>query len=182
MILDLLAKRHDEWVAMAKTLNAPAPEDLVQDMYLRIHRYVKDPERIMYGEQVNTFFVFVTLRNLNNTQIKNNKYTPLEFDLQAPQDDMQLEEAFNDLFEKLWTEVASWHWYDRKLFEYYHNNPKATIQKIADQSNISARSIWNTLNNGKQKIKEVCKDEYEAYAKVKGTRRHSRKGNEGNRD
>ena len=39
--------------------------ELVQEMYLRLHKYVDDPERIMYNDdEVNTFYVYVTLRNI----------------------------------------------------------------------------------------------------------------------
>lgn len=40
-------------------------EDLVQEMYLRMYKYVENPEKIMYNDkEVNTYFVFVVLRNL----------------------------------------------------------------------------------------------------------------------
>ena len=47
-ILDILAKRHDEWVKMAKSfkLNNNDAKELVQEMYLRMYNYTKDVNRI----------------------------------------------------------------------------------------------------------------------------------------
>ena len=40
-------------------------QDLVQEFYLRMHKYIKDPAKIMYNDdEVNRFFVYVTLKNM----------------------------------------------------------------------------------------------------------------------
>ena len=39
-------------------------EDIVQEMYIRLNKYVEDPERIMYKDEPNKLFVWVTLRNM----------------------------------------------------------------------------------------------------------------------
>ena len=67
MILELLSQRHEEWLKMARSFGTDTheAEDLVQEMYLRMYKYIDNPERIMYNEtEVNTYFVFVVLRNL----------------------------------------------------------------------------------------------------------------------
>ena len=50
------------------------PNELVQQMYVRINDYVDDPKKILYNEtEVNTYYVYVTLKKsfsivLNNTK------------------------------------------------------------------------------------------------------------------
>ena len=40
-------------------------EDFVQEMYLRLNKYVKNPDKIMYNEtEVNKFYVYITIKNL----------------------------------------------------------------------------------------------------------------------
>ena len=141
-------------------------QDLVQDMYLRMYKYVDNPERIMYNEdEVNTYFVFVVLRNLYITSQKANKYdltdmAELDGEIEDPNYDM--EQAHDNLLTELWEEVESWHWYDTKLFKLYHNTDM-TIKRISEETKISERSIWNTLDNGRKRIQANRKEAYEAW-------------------
>ena len=73
-ILDILAKRHNEWLNMAKSfkLNDSDANELVQEMYLRMYDYTKDIKRIMYNEtEINTFYIYITLRNLYYSKFTN---------------------------------------------------------------------------------------------------------------
>ena len=139
-------------------------QDLVQDMYLRMYKYVDNPERIMYNEdEVNTYFVFVVLRNLFITSQKSMSFDQLEdIDGELQEANYDMEEAHNNLLDEMWDEVESWHWYDTKLFKLYHNTDM-TIKKISEETKISERSIWNTLDNGRKRIQENCKETYQAW-------------------
>jgi DNA-directed RNA polymerase specialized sigma24 family protein len=172
VILELLAKRHDEWIRMAMSfgLDRDTAKDLVQDMYLRMYKYVDNPERIMYNEnEVNTYFVFVVLRNLHLTNQKGIKYEPIggaDIDGSYELPNYDMEEAHNNLIDELWEEVEGWHWYDTKLFKLYHNTDM-TIKKISEETKISERSIWNTLDNGRKRIQTNRKEAYEAWKTTK---------------
>ena len=72
------------------------------------------------------------------------------------------ENAYNRLLDELWEEVESWHWYDTKLFKLYHNTDM-TIKKISEETKISERSIWNTLDNGRKRIQANRKEAYQAW-------------------
>ena len=166
MILEILSKRHDEWIRMAMSFgaNRDSAQDLVQDMYLRMYKYVENPERIMYNEdEVNTYFVFVVLRNLFISSQKSMSFDELEdIDGEIEEPNYDYENAYNRLLDELWEEVESWHWYDTKLFKLYHNTDM-TIKKISEETKISERSIWNTLDNGRKRIQTNCKEAYEAW-------------------
>ena len=166
MILEILSKRHDEWIRMAMSFGSDrdTAQDLVQDMYLRMYKYVENPERIMYNEdEVNTYFVFVVLRNLFISSQKSMSFDQLEdIDGEIEEPNYESENAYNRLLDELWEEVESWHWYDTKLFKLYHNTDM-TIKRISEETKISERSIWNTLDNGRKRIQANRKEAYEAW-------------------
>lgn len=160
---------------MAKSFGASQElaEDLVQEMYVRLHRYIDDPQKIMYNEkEVNTFFVYVTLRNMYNSLMK--AMNRFEFvDVSTLEDQLIFEEANEDaevamidLYENIWENVEDWHWYDQKIFALYHNTDMS-IRTLANKTKISARSIFNTLKNGRERIQEDCRDAYEAWKEAK---------------
>lgn len=165
MILEVLSKKHDEWIRMAMSFGASTDQaqDLVQDMYLRLYKYVENPERIMYNEtEVNTYFVFVVLRNLYISSKKEIVFVELKEEMCEVEPNAEMEMAHLALLEMIWNEVEDWHWYDKKLFKVYHTT-EMTIKKISEETKISERSIWNTLDNGRKRIQDTCKEAYEAY-------------------
>jgi DNA-directed RNA polymerase specialized sigma24 family protein len=118
----------------------------------------------MYNEdEVNTYFVFVVLRNLYISSQKAMTFSELE-ELEGEMDEpnYEMEMAHNNLIDELWEEVDSWHWYDTKLFKLYHNT-NMTIKKISEETKISERSIWNTLDNGRKRIQANRKEAYQAW-------------------
>jgi len=176
VILELLSKRHDEWLKMARSFGTETheAEDLVQEMYLRMYKYVENPEKIMYNDkEVNTYFVFVVLRNLFFSSKKSlSSLMSLhieelnDLDGEIENVNYEYEQAHKNLINDLWDEVETWHWYDTKLFKLYHNTDM-TIKKISQETKISERSIWNTLDNGRKKIKQKQEKSYKIYKKAK---------------
>jgi len=172
MILELLAPRHKEWIAMSIKLGAENPEDAVQDMYLKMHKFVKDPERIMYGDKVNTFFIWRTLRSIIVSDFrKKSREQPepeaKEIIEQAQEVNYDEQASFTALTDKIWSSTEDWHWYDKKLFKLYHTTDN-TIRSIGEKTNISDRSIWNTLDNCRQRLREDCKKEYDDWKRTRG--------------
>ena len=166
-LLELLATKHKDWVKMVKSFGCPEAiaEDFVQEMYLRLDRYSIDPEKIMYKDEVNTFFVYVTLRNLWVDYTKAKKR--IEFFNQAPKDTYgeyypSQEEEMQELVEDIWQEVKSWHWYDEKLFTIYIQS-EMSMRDLSKETKISLRSIFNTIKNGKERIQSNCKESYDSY-------------------
>ena len=144
-------------------------QDIVQEMYVRLYKYVEDAEKIMYNEkEVNTFFVYVTLRNMYTSLMK--AKARFEFvDVSTLEDELVFEEAnveaeieLQSLYEEIWQTADDWHWYDKKIFHLYHNTDMS-IRTLADETKISARSIFNTLKNARERIQEECNDSYQAW-------------------
>ena len=130
-MLELLAKSHNLWMNMVLGFGADydLAQDIVQSFYLRMHKYVKDEERIMYNdEEVNRFFCYVTLKNMYKTYMNaSNKFHFFEIreddaideELRDFAFDEAMETAFERLIDKISDEMHSWHKYDRILSEKY---------------------------------------------------------------
>ena len=102
-ILNLLAKKHDEWIRIAKSLGAGEfSEDIVQEMYIRMSKYVKNTERIMYGNDVNQGYVYMIIKNLtydlNKAQVKSSEMIVKGITLEAL--NVQ-EDEFDDTIDQL---------------------------------------------------------------------------------
>jgi predicted DNA-binding protein YlxM (UPF0122 family) len=72
------------------------------------------------------------------------------------------EEAMQVLVHSIWTEVKTWNWYDEKLMTIYIKQ-EMSMRELSDETKISLSSIFNTLKNGKQRIKTNCKEAYDTW-------------------
>ena len=167
-VLDLLATKHKEWVKMAHSFGAgDYAEDIVQEMYLRLNRYVEEPDRIMYKGEPNKLFVWVTLRNMvRNFQNKKDLLVfsgdMVEYDKEENAFDYGEAEAFERLIEKIWESTTELHWYDKKMFEIYHTT-EMSMRDIEKETKISLYSIFDTLKKTKSYVREKIQEDYEDY-------------------
>lgn len=175
-VIDILAEKHNDWVNMAKSFGV-SPEDaneLVQQMYIRITDYVSNPKKILYNEtEVNTYYVYVTLRNLYLSKHHLNKKNTVYIDDQKDIEKMLLPESleqqkkkFDEIFDRIDKITQDWYWYDKKIFNIHFFN-QMSMRKISRETKISLSSIFNTLSNGKKKIREGAIEEYRKYLKSK---------------
>jgi len=167
-VLDLLATKHKEWVKMAHSFGAgDYAEDVVQEMYIRLNRYIEDPERIMYKNQPNKLFVWVTLRNMVRQDQKKKDYLiytgeMVEYDIAEEDYDLDQAEGFERLIDKIWEVMEDQHWYDQKMFEIYHTTDMS-MRDIEKETGISLFSIFDTLKKGKEYVQEKIGEDYEDF-------------------
>lgn len=175
-VIDVLADKHEDWLNMAKSFGICDDDanELVQQMYIRITDYVSDVEKILYNEtEVNTYYVYVTLRNL---YLRNHhKGNPKEVYLEEQENIEQItptenikeqKEKFDEIFDKIEDITENWYWYDKKIFNIHFYN-EMSMRKISRETKISLSSIFNTLSNGKEKIRKGAIEEYRKYIKSK---------------
>jgi DNA-directed RNA polymerase specialized sigma24 family protein len=189
-VIDLLAQKNDDWIRMAKSFKITDDQanEIVQEMYLRITDYVKDAKKIMYDDkQVNTFYVYITLRNIyysnfynTGKNIKNRKVIYFSEivdnddarklakymieDPEEAQDNIDKKIKLDNLIDKIEEEIDTWYWYDKKMTKLYMNT-KMSMRDISKETKISLSSIFNTLTNAKEKIREISEKEYREYKK-----------------
>jgi DNA-directed RNA polymerase specialized sigma24 family protein len=173
-MLELLAKNHKLWVRMVRGFGADIDlaQDIVQSFYLRMHKYVKDEERIMYNdEEVNRFFCYVTLKNMYKTYMNaSNKFVWYEIREDDAIDaeprefvfDEAMETAFERLIDRISDEMRSWHRYDRILSEKYLKSDYS-LRDIASGAGISLTSIFNSMRENKRILKEKFSEDYEDF-------------------
>ena len=153
-------------------------EDLVQEMYIRIHKYITDQEKIYYQDKgINRFYIWTVLRNMwKSVQTLKSKnpivsfseyYGDMEIDddqSESPNDfTFQQKKAYNKLLDKINKTVEDWdYWYDKKLFELYFNSDMS-MRDISHKTKISLTSIFNSCKNYKSKIIEEHFEDYLDY-------------------
>lgn len=173
MTLTDIAQRHDEWIAIAVYLGAPSgfEQDIVQDLYIKLHTIQEregNLKRLTYNGQLNTAYIFSALGNMITSIHRKSKEKPLDdvsFDFDASILNNH-EEAFKTLLNAVRTELNNQHWYDRKLLKVYLEEGHS-IRSLARATNISAKSIFITLKNVREKIKNNCEQEYQEYKEEK---------------
>tara|TARA_R100001510_G_scaffold2555_1_gene1953 strand:+ start:3351 stop:3875 length:525 start_codon:yes stop_codon:yes gene_type:complete len=172
---------------MAKSfgLSNDDANEIVQEMYIRIYDYTKDIKKIMYNKtEVNTFYIYITLRNLyysnfakygksiktkkiflftemDDNSIKkvyNNYYEDYESYMQT----VSKKKSLDKLHEKIEQTIDSWYWYDKKLTKLYFDSGMS-MRDLSKETKISLSSIFNTLTNAKEKIRQNTKEEYKKY-------------------
>lgn len=179
-MMELLSKYHNLWVSMGLSMGIPQHlvEDIVQEMYLRLNKYVKNPEKIMYNEtDVNKFYVYITIKNLYNDYLKERSRNQVvrlddievtyeiveptpEGQLKAEIEKQKAEERLVDLIQQ---EVSSWdRWYDQKLFKVYYETD-ISMRKLSADTNISVTSIFNSCKNYKQILNTKLAEDFQDY-------------------
>lgn len=169
-MLKKLAERHEDWVGIVRKLGCDyyIAEDVVQEAYMRLYRYrerVRDKVITPDGE-VNTFYMFVTLRNLLRDVMNiENGYVPVEewiFEEADTEVDLDAESAHFELIKKIKSETNSWGPYHSKLFNLYYMTDYS-MRDIANGTDIGLTHIYNNLKSYREIIVEKLGEDYEDY-------------------
>lgn len=167
--LELVAKDHDKWIKLVESFGEHQyKDDIVQEAYLALYKYTT-PEKIIHDGKVSEGYMYFTLKTITY-QFYNakNKIQKISIDDEenivhlVAQDSLEEQEAFHQICRLIDKEMETWSWYNRKLTEIYRDTDMS-IRKIAGATNISFVSIFNTLKNCKNEIKEKLQEEWEDY-------------------
>jgi len=179
-MMELLSKYHKLWISMGLSMGVPKHmvEDIVQEMYLRLNKYVKEPKKIMYSEtDINKFYVYITIKNLYNDYLKErSRFHTVDIDdievvyeiieptsegqLKAEIEKQKAEEILVNLIQN---EVENWdRWYDQKLFKIYYETD-ISMRKLSADTNISVTSIFNSCKNYKQILNTKFAEDFQDY-------------------
>ena len=161
--------------------NIDTAKDLIQEMYIQIDTYLKKHKKsIMYNEkEVNFYFVYLTLynmfKNLKRAEkrvkvvsLENLDYLPAE-ETNIESEDLDNHRAIQEWFlhedyiemtdlnnPKLeeYDKSKMFNFYQRKVFEEVFLNNKS-ISQLSRDTNISYYSLYNTVKNIRQQIKQL---------------------------
>ena len=168
-MLEKLAVHHLLWIKMLVNLGCKVEDakDLVQDMYIRLDRLVKDPQKMMYGDDVNRYYVWTTLRNMYFSKLKKDRasifYELRDSDESEIDDYDTLEDdAFRSITDKIDNITSKWSIYDKRLFELYFIKG-LSLRAIAKGSKIGLTSIHTSILNYKQILRENLSEDLIDY-------------------
>jgi len=142
--------------------------EVVQEMYVRLHKYINNPEKIMYNEtEVNGYYVYITLRNIYLSEVQRRRKMvdlPDPSFINAKDEQVNIEErlSFDKIIDGINDEVKQWYWYDRKIWQIHFDQEKS-MRRISSDTTISLSSIFNTLKKCKNKIRDKFSEDVEDY-------------------
>ena len=159
-VLQELSKHHSEWIRMAKNMGTQFPDDLVQEMYIRLNQY-STLDKILNNGKVNTMYVWLTMRNIYYTESKIPKHVQLNENIEIAEEEVN-HEGDKRIFVKIESEIDSWEWYDKMLFNIYRNSG-LSMRELVKETKISLSSINNTIQCCKKRLKENVGEDYDDY-------------------
>ena len=192
--LELLYKKHKLWIKYLLEIGCPQDlcEDIVQEMYLKIDRYIKkNNNSIRYKDDINIYFVRLTLRslfmdfcrkqkNVNMVEINEDIISDLvevpykETDMadldgrQKVINDWYNDELYLDLLEQEDINTVNYSktelekYYLRRIFkEVFYD--QVQLSKLSKDTNITYCSLRNTINS----IKKQIKKKYETRRRIR---------------
>lgn len=159
-------KKHKTWCQIVESFgcNKDTAEDIVQEMYIRLHHYVEKGKDITYNNTVNDFYVFKILRSMFfDLKRKEKKISFVDideihqFDVNKSDDFFNTEidqpEYYQELYDKVMSILNGLYWYDKKVFELLDG--EMSVSELSRNTGISYYSLYNTY----KKVKQILKNE-----------------------
>lgn len=146
MILNILARHHKEWVAIANSFGGN--EDLVQEMYLKLHKQ----KNCLVDNEPNRAYVWITLRNLFYSSISKGQHH-IELDTTYHSIPETPNEYLQEALELVDQTKKSWHHFDAKLFDLYLHSD-LSMRDIEKETGISLSCVFLTIKRCKSRLKQ----------------------------
>lgn len=170
-MLEELASKHKLWLSFLHKFGCDnsIAEDMVQDMYIRLHERVKDVDKILVNGSIKTYFVYVVLRNMYISHIRKDKsvmFPYLDFDIQDSSEnvsDKELESSyFYYLKDKLQETLKTLSRHERLMYDLHFVKGK-TQREIARESGAGLSHVNNTCKNIKRVLRAALMEDLEDY-------------------
>lgn len=169
--LSKVAEHHKLYIRYVKALGINThAEDLVQQMYLRLHKYANEEKTITNGK-VNKHYVWRVLYNICQSYRKDSKkfvMVPLDnyYNLVAEQPVTDKEEAYERIMQKMFREIdeldSKGYPYNKELFNLYAESAMS-MRCISSVTDISLTSIFNTLKNCREQLSDELREDIEDF-------------------
>ena len=130
-------------------------------MYLKLLVLIQNGIDISYKDDINDFYVYKVLRSMFLDLCRKEQRTQV-VDLtddyinhiieEKTKVELEDEKLFEEAFDKVNKALNEMHWYDKKVFELVQDT--GNISALARNTTIEYRSLYNTYQKVKRKIKE----------------------------
>ena len=159
--LEKIASKHKDWVRIVKSFGCDGDkcEDIVQEMYIKVHTLIKKGIDISYDDDINHFYIYRILRSLFIDLCRKEKKIT-KVNIEYLERFVEEEEATNDKdilgkMQQLNNLLDKVYWYDKKVFDLVSDG--MSIAELSKKSGISYYSLYNTYKNVKSLIKQEIK-------------------------
>jgi tetrahydromethanopterin S-methyltransferase subunit G len=153
MMLQKIFKDHKKWINTTKRMGCiqEEAEDIVGEMYCIIGKMLNNGLDISYGDEVNYYYIYMTLRT-SFLQMKNkqNKMNNVSLDFALELEDGEYID-FESENEKVEQSLEKMHWYDKKVYNMLQD--ECSIRELSEKTNISYHSLYNTFRKVKEELK-----------------------------
>ena len=156
-MLEKVYESHNKWINTVLKMGASQyeAEDVVGSMYLILGQMLNKGLNISYGDDVNYFYIYKTLKtSYLQMCLKKKKENKISIDLVL---DLESGEYidFNEANETVEDELKNLHWYDRKVYNMIQD--EYSITELSRKTNITYHSLYNTFRKVKDRLKEKVK-------------------------
>lgn len=152
----LVAEKHKEWIKIVISFGCDkeVAEDLVQEMYIKIQLKLEKGLDIMYGKEINYYYIFKTLRTLfYDLKRKGKNITIISIDENYINNNIDNDINYESEYKKITDSLSKMYWYDRKVFEVINGGEK--ISEFSRKSTIPYYSLYNTYRKVKAQLKKL---------------------------
>jgi DNA-directed RNA polymerase specialized sigma24 family protein len=160
--LNILSKHHKEWLNIVRLFgNDELAEDIVHDVYLKIHEY-NYYQKILIDGEPNRALMWILLRNTTyraNKTASNDLSIEVVRDLSGEEFELIKHESLDNIYERIEIEISTWDWYDQKMWKIYKDEGKS-MRKISEDTGISLMSIFRTIKFCKDRIRQSVGEDY----------------------
>jgi len=168
LTLHHFAARHKEWIKIVIYFGADveSASEIVQQMYLKLGEIeIKEGnlnKLINYNGAINTVYVFKVLQNLFYDSKKVKEIGLDYIDNTYVNDVEESEQDYHIVLAKMKVVILSFNEYEQMLLELYfvHNR---SLREINKRTGIGVHSIFNTIKNAKEKIRQTIETDYRRY-------------------
>jgi RNA polymerase sigma factor (sigma-70 family) len=156
--LQKIAQKHNDWVRIVKSFGCEGDkcEDIVQEMYIKIHTLIVKGIDISYDDDINHFYIYRILRSLFiDLCRKEAKITKVNVDYLEKFVQEEEVKEYKDIegkMKELDTLLDKVYWYDKKVFDLISDG--MSIAELSKKTSISYYSLYNTYKNVKTLIKQ----------------------------
>ena len=156
-MLEKVYESHNKWINTVLKMGASQyeAEDVVGSMYLILGQMLNKGLNISYGDDVNYFYIYKTLKtSYLQMCLKKKKENKISIDLVF---DLESGEYidFNEANETVEAELKKLHWYDRKVYNMIQD--EYSITELSRKTNITYHSLYNTFRKVKDRLKQKVK-------------------------
>lgn len=156
-MLEKVYESHNKWINTVLKMGASQyeAEDVVGSMYLILGQMLNKGLNISYGDEVNYFYIYKTLKtSYLQMCLKKKKENKISIDFVF---DLESGEYidFNEANETVEAELKNLHWYDRKVYNMIQD--EYSITELSRKTNITYHSLYNTFRKVKDRLKQKVK-------------------------